>query len=237
MTLDLFAPLPWHAGPFGSLDFETTGVDPFTSRPVSFAYVIVAPNGHVEASIAEIVNCDVEIPADAAAVHGITTECAREIGVTPGWAVEQIAEALHNASREKMPVVIMNARFDWPLLLEESARCNVEIPPVDLIDPGLLDKGCDKYRKGKRRLTDLCALYGVTLDDAHTAGADAIAAARVTRAILTKFPHLQRMTATSLATWQAGVFEEYRRFLCSDGTRKIAKGWPIPERVTAEATS
>lgn len=233
--LDLFPPPPkppassrWHDLPFGTLDFESTSVDPFTARPVSFAYAIVDAEGRVEASMSEIIDCGEESSEEAIAVHGITDELRREKGVTPGWAIERIAEALHNARHERIPVVIMNARFDWPLLLEEARRQNIEIEHVDLLDPGLLDKGCDKYRKGKRRLTDLCARYGVTLDDAHTAVADAIAAARLTRAIINKFLWLKSSNPSALASYQARVFEEYRSFLCSDGSRTITKGWPIP---------
>ena len=232
-ALDLFTPEPWYEGPLAAMDFETTGVDPFTARPVSFAYAIVNAEGKVEASLSEIVNCGVEIPAEATAVHGITNEQVQLEGVTPGWAIERIGLALDDAKREQIPVCIMNTRFDWPLLLEEARRQNVEIPTVDLLDPGLLDKGCDKYRKGKRRLTDLCALYGVTLDDAHTATADAVATANLTRLLVRKFPRLCVKQPAALASYQAGVFEEYRRFLCSDGTRQIAKGWPIPERTAA----
>jgi DNA polymerase-3 subunit epsilon len=236
MMPDLFTPEPWHERPFGALDFETTGVDPFTSRPVSFAYAIVDAQGKVDASLSEIINCDIEIPVEATAVHGITAERCKQDGVTPGWAVQQISDAIYNANREKIPVCIMNARFDWPLLLEEGKRHGLYITGVDLLDPGLLDKGVDKYRRGKRRLTDLCTHYGVELDEAHTAVADAIATAKLTRVIIAKHPQLQRMTLSSIARWQANVFEEFRRFLCSDGTRKIAKGWPIPERVV-EATA
>lgn len=231
MMPDLFTPEPWHERPFGALDFETTGVDPFTSRPVSFGYVIVNAQSKVEAALGYLVNCGVDIPAEATAVHGITNEQLQLEGVTPGWAIERIGLCLDDARREQTPVCIMNARFDWPLLLEEAKRQNVEIPIVDLLDPGLLDKGVDKYRRGKRRLTDLCAHYGVELEDAHTATADAVATARLTRVLITRYPQLQRMSLPSLAKYQAGVFEEYRRFLCSDGTRKIAKGWPIPERL------
>lgn len=53
--------------------------------------------------------------------------------------------------------------------------------PSPVIDPLVIDKHVDKYRKGKRALHALCAHYGVRLDDAHDARADAVAAARVVR--------------------------------------------------------
>jgi DNA polymerase-3 subunit epsilon len=43
----------------------------------------------------------------------------------------------------------------------------------------VLDKQIDRYRRGGRTLTDLCRVYRVPLDGAHSADADAIAACRV----------------------------------------------------------
>jgi DNA polymerase III subunit epsilon len=231
-NLELFAPppalAPWWERPFASLDFEATAPDCFSGRPVSYAYVIVDGAGKVEYADGAIINCGVDSSDEAIAVHGLTNERVRSEGVTPGWAVEQIASAIHNARMENMPVVIMNARFDWPLLLEEAKRQHQQIEPVELLDPSMLDKGMDRYRKGKRRLTDLCAHYGVELVDAHTAVADAIAAARLARGIIRRWPRLQVENPAALNVWQARVFEEYRSFLCSDGSRHISKGWPIP---------
>ena len=48
-----------------------------------------------------------------------------------------------------------------------------------VLDPRVLDKHIDPYRRGGRKLTDLCAHYKVALDGAHSADADAIAACRV----------------------------------------------------------
>ena len=56
-------------------------------------------------------------------------------------------------------------------------------PRAPVIDPLVIDKAVDRYRKGKRTLEAAAAFYGVPLDDAHDAGADAIAAGRVAQAI------------------------------------------------------
>lgn len=53
--------------------------------------------------------------------------------------------------------------------------------PSPVIDPLVIDKHVDKYRRGKRALQALCSYYGVALDAAHDASADAVAAARVVR--------------------------------------------------------
>ena len=61
--------------------------------------------------------------------------------------------------------------------------------PLRVLDPRVLDRHLDRYRKGRRTLTDLCAHYGVTLEGAHDAAADALAALEVVRALGRRFSH------------------------------------------------
>lgn len=241
MTGDLFSPLPWYERPFAALDFEATSTDPFTARPVSFAVAIVNVKGEIVEQHADIINCGVECSAEATAVHGITNEMMREQGVEPLHAAIFIREFVFRIVGQQMPLCIMNARYDWTLLRAELMRFGgFEPAPVEILDPGLLDKGVDRYRKGKRKLSDLCKHYGVTLEGAHTAVVDAVAAAKLSREIILRHPRIRMVThAGALAEWQAHVFEEYRRFLCRGNSEKgvapkvIAPGWPIAERVTS----
>src|SRR5687767_3072784 len=65
----------WYEGAIAALDFETSGVDPFTCRPVSFAFYCDDPEGeHAVFPYSAIIDCDVEVPAEVAQIHGITTE-------------------------------------------------------------------------------------------------------------------------------------------------------------------
>jgi DNA polymerase-3 subunit epsilon len=48
-----------------------------------------------------------------------------------------------------------------------------------VVDPYVLEKRINKFRKGRRTLTVLCEDYGIPLTDAHAADADALAAARL----------------------------------------------------------
>jgi DNA polymerase-3 subunit epsilon len=74
--------------------------------------------------------------------------------------------------------------------------------PGPIIDPLVIDKAVDRYRRGKRTLEVVAEHYGVPLDGAHEASADAIAAGRVAQAIARSFPLAE--SANELHTHQIG---------------------------------
>jgi DNA polymerase-3 subunit epsilon len=90
----------------------------------------------------------------------------------------------------------------------------------------------DRYRRGKRTLAVTSAFYGITLDDAHDSGADAIAAGRVAQAIARVHRTLLPPTASELHDLQVGwcrqqaeSFQEYMRRE-RDPQFTAASGWP-----------
>lgn len=175
----------WHTGPMLAFDVETTGVAVETDRIVTAATVAV--NGPAMETTTWLVDPDVDIPAEATAVHGITTERARAEGLPPEVAVAAITEQLAAALVRGIPVVIANAPFDLTVLDRECRRHNLATlhdrlagkPVAPVIDPMVIDKALDRYRPGKRKLTDLCEHYDARIDGAHDSTHDAIAAARV----------------------------------------------------------
>jgi DNA polymerase-3 subunit epsilon len=177
--------MSWHTGRLCGFDLETTGVDVETDRIVT-SCVVQCGGGHPTQSGAWLSDVGgMEIPAEASAVHKVSTEYAREFGDPAAQVVEQVVAALTQAVVAGLPVVAMNAPFDLTLLDREARRHGVQ-PLTDIvgqdlrvIDPRVLDKQYDPRRKGRRTLTDLCTHYRVTLDGAHSADADAIAACRV----------------------------------------------------------
>ena len=140
----------------------------------------------------------VEIPERASAIHGITTAQARSQGRPIGEVLEEIATTLAEHMAAGRPAVAFNATYDFTLLEAELGRHGLqplverlggEVFPV--VDPYLLDRSVDRYRKGKRRLEDLCRHYGVlAADDFHNAEADVLATLRVLAAILRAHPEL-----------------------------------------------
>ncbi|MXG28856.1 3'-5' exonuclease [Streptomyces sp. YIM 132580] len=180
--------MSWHQGPLVGFDLETTGTDVETDRIVTAALVRLEPDGTVAEQRSWLLDPGVAIPEQASAIHGIGTDHARKHGARAASAVEEIAHAVAEVLRSGVPLVVMNARYDLSLLDRECARYGVESVderiggvPSPVIDPLVIDKHVDKYRKGKRALQALCEHYGVTLSDAHDATADAVAAVRVVR--------------------------------------------------------
>ena len=227
----------WTSQPWIALDFETTGVNPYTDRIVSYACLVIGPSGEIIDGDGDIVNAKVLIPDEAAAIHGITNEIAERDGCDIIHALRHIKELIADHAAFA-PMVIYNAAFDWPLLLAEAERHQVEIlPPAGILDPFIIDKQVDKYRKGGRKLTAVAAHYGVPLGDAaHGAAADAVAANGVMRAIVDRYPEIGERTLTSMMLWQTRIADEQRldfqdwRRRNSDPAFEVERGWPIPVR-------
>lgn len=170
-------------------DTETTGVDTASDRIVT-ASVVSQVGG--EQTISEwLINPGVPIPQGAIDVHGITNEKAAS-GADPSVAVLEIKEKLVNAKW----VTVYNASYDINLLNAELVRYGHEPLPEDfskkVIDPLVLDRKLDKYRRGSRNLEMVSRHYGFTPDpDAlHNATFDVITTLETLKGIVKKYPYL-----------------------------------------------
>lgn len=192
------------SGPLGVFDLETTGIDVREDRIVTAHVGVLAPDGSVVEARSWFADPGIEIPAGATAVHGITTERARAEGRPAADVVAEVTAALRDLFSAGIPVVAYNAPFDFSMLRYEGMRHGVA--PIDdpspVIDPLVVDKTYDRYRRGKRTLAAAAAHYGVTLEDAHDAAADAVAAGRVAQAIAARFD--LSLSVADLHTQQIG---------------------------------
>lgn len=226
-------------GPLVGFDTETTGVRVAQDRIVTAALVTLGPEGQSRRTW--IIDPGIEIPLQATAVHGISTEYARSHGMDPRAALEQIATALAAALNSNTPVVAFNASYDLDILAAEleryqlpslQQRCGGPLSPV--IDPLVLDRAVDRYRRGKRTLGDLCAVYGVTGEaDLHAADVDVIATLDILAAIVTRYPHLGQMTLDQLHTYQVA---EHRKWAEHFNNWLRSKG-KVPDATTSWPTS
>lgn len=188
----------------GVFDLETTGVEVDRDRIVTAHVGVLDAKGREIAARSWLADPGVAIPDGAAAVHGISTEHARLNGRPARDVVSEVTESLRALFAQGIPVVAYNASYDFSLLHHEALRHGVR--PLDapgpIIDPHVIDKALDRYRRGKRTLEVVAAHYAVTLDGAHEASADAIAAGRVAQALARQFP--LAASATELHTQQIG---------------------------------
>ncbi len=223
-------------GRLAVFDLETTGVDIETARIVSACVAVLEPDGSVVERWDWLADPGVEIPDGASAVHGITTERARTLGRPAVDVVGEITQTLRVLLALGIPLVVYNAPYDLSLLDRECRRYG-RVPlatPTLVIDPLVLDKAVDRYRKGKRTLEVTAELYGVTLDDAHDAGSDAIAAGRVAQSLARAYPEELDIPAADLhgrqEIWfaeQAASFADYIRTVKGDDTYVSDESWPV----------
>lgn len=231
--------MSWHLGRLCGFDLETTGTDPDTDRVVTSCVVQVGGGRDTDLTT-WLANPGVDIPDGAAAVHGVTTERARAEGRPAAEVVAEVADALASAVADGVPVVAMNARFDLTMLDRECSRYGVPslfgrgLNPI-VIDPLVLDKQVDRYRRGGRKLSDLCAHYRVALESAHTAEADAVAACRVAWRIAEVYKALQGISLGELHSAQVGwarqqaesLAEYFARTSGPEKAASVRPEWPF----------
>ncbi len=221
----------------GVFDLETTGVDVTGDRIVTAHVGLLDAAGHVIRARDWLADPGVEIPEGASAIHGITTEHARTQGRPARDIVAEVVEAVRGLLDAGIPVVAYNAPFDFSLLKYESLRHGIAPieNPAPVIDPLVVDKAYDRWRKGKRTLEVVAAHYAVRLDAAHEASADAVAAGRVAQAQAERFAPWLPETAGELHTRQIGwaraqaesLTEYFIRIGRIDPDDRLDGRWPI----------
>lgn len=150
------------------IDYETTGPNPSECLPVQVCVAHWTLGvGEPVVVLNERINPGIPIPEGASKVHGIYDDDVRgckspkDIAPMIRDAVEGRTMLAYNAPYE----AAVNSRLVAPVLCTE------------MLDPFVLVKHQDKYKKGKK-LVDACARRGWTFD-AHDAKADALASARL----------------------------------------------------------
>ncbi len=195
---------PWWQSRLVGFDLETTSPLPEEARIVTPAAALCGGGEEMDART-WLADPGVEIPEAAAAIHGITTARAQADGRPAPDVVREVVDLLVTELGRGYPLVIANARFDLTVLDRECRRMGlatlterlvIEGVPLLVVDVFVIDKWLDRYRKSyppgvtaeqasergipsSRTLTGMCQHYGVTLDGAHDAAFDAVAAARL----------------------------------------------------------
>jgi DNA polymerase-3 subunit epsilon len=227
----------WARKPLVAFDVETTGTDIENDRILTASVSIVEADGSTK-NYEWLVNPGIEIPEDSIAIHGVTNEQAAK-GTETSLAVEEIVNVISQAANEGYPIVAFNARFDMSILDREAKRNQLETVydqanPI-VIDPFVLDKQMDRYRKGSRRLVAVCEQYGIEFPEeaAHDAEVDAVNAAKLARAICEEFPEELDISPRELMEKQTEWAREQAEGLSAYLTEKhgreinINPHWPV----------
>lgn len=239
----------WQGWQMLAFDLETTGVDTVNDRIVTAAAVRIEP-GSRPATTRYVVDPGVDIPDEAAAVHGYTRDrAAAEATHETGQMLFELAGALALAMGRGIPVVTFNGSFDLTMFEVECMRHDVatltdrlglgKVGPV--VDVHVLDKTADPYRKGSRKLQDVCGVYGVRHTGAHDAAGDALAAARLWPRVMTSKAGRrvfgESLTLDQLHVMQARARREQMAGLRAYFDRKGIEhdgcdgGWPLQDRL------
>lgn len=249
--------MTWWTGAALGFDTETDGPIPTEARIITAAMVLVTP-GNPPNEMELMVQPEREIPEGAVKVHGITTERAMAEGQLREVAIPMIAATIGELANADIPVVCHNAPYDLTLLDREMRRLGVGrleiernvfatlgmvnlfigadlVTTFPVLDTMVLDKACDRYRRGSRKLIYTAKHYGVPMAEgsAHGAQADTIAALRIAIAIANS-GHFADKSLINLnaaqAQWKAEQQRGLRQHFMETGKgdpATVSEWWPL----------
>jgi len=178
-------------------DLETTGFSPKKHRIVQYALVGCDEDG-ISMHIEELVNPQMKIPIETTRIHGISDEDVR--------GIPQFNEYVAGISTAMDGAVIVGhnvEKFDWPFLRAEFLRAGQPMPkPLAILDTLRI------ARKLKippsHKLGSLCQHFGISLENAHTAGADAAATLLLLHKMMASYPQHFRRAVEDIPDWANG---------------------------------
>lgn len=168
--------------PLAVLDLETTGTNLATDRIVEIAIVRINTDG-TKTVKRKLVNPEMKIPEAASNVHGITNDMVKD--APPFRAVaNEVKQFIENCDLAGYN----SNRFDWPLLVEEFLRAGMTL---DLSTYRMLDVQKIFHMMEPRTLSAAYKFYcNKTLENAHSAEADAEATWEILSAQVERYPQI-----------------------------------------------
>lgn len=237
-----------YTGPLAGFDTETTGVKVHEdgTRVVTCALIMQDSSESEHKIIEWMMDPEIEIPTGASDVHGITTERARVEGMNYVAGLQKIADVMSYLITNRIPTTAYNGGFDVTLLRVEFLARDIDFDDnlwndLLMVDPLVMDKRIDTFRKGKRTLGVVSGLYGYDLSNAHEATADVLATMHVARRIIQPFvASLEKEFDhkvggfTDLMPIQAEMYRRQatsleKHFRKTDPNITINKSWPFQD--------
>lgn len=161
-------------------DVESTGVDTDNDRIIT-CFMRAKDGDETVFERLWVIDSGVEVPEEAAAVHGMSTEWVRENGRKDvSTAIFEITNKLWDLAATGFVVAGYNNSFDLSILEAESYRADpgieglMDLEGIRFIDPIIFSRRFDKYRKGGHKLVDVARAHGFEVDEskAHEASYD-----------------------------------------------------------------
>lgn len=165
--------------PLCFFDLETTGTNVAKDRIVEISVLKVFPNGNKE-SKTWLVNPEMKIPKESAAIHGITDE---KVANEPTF--KQLSKEVFEMIKGCDLAGYNSNRFDIPLLAEEMLRSGIDFDMKNML---AVDVQTIFHKMEKRTLEAAYKFYcGKDLTNAHSAAADTNATFEVLKSQLTHY--------------------------------------------------
>jgi DNA polymerase-3 subunit epsilon len=199
-----------------SFDIETTGLDPTADRIVQIGGVFYKGGARVGQRRLSLVNPGMPIPPSATEIHHITDADVADADEFAAVA-PRFVECLLAAPDGETPVLCgYNAPgFDVPFINAELNRCGAtqRIDPTRVLDPLVFVRWHHRDWRG-RNLEVVAGRFGHTLSRAHSAAADAEAAAFVLWRLIEEgsVPPLLAEALATQARLAARLEDEWLRF-------------------------
>jgi DNA polymerase III subunit epsilon len=173
--------------PLAVIDLETTGTNVATDRIIEIAIIKVMPDKSVQSKVKRI-HPGMPIPPSSTAIHGISDEDVKDCA-TFKQAANELRQFMENCD-----IAGYNSnRFDIPLLVEEFLRAGLEF---DVKGRSFIDVQKIFHLMEKRTLSAAYKFYcDKTLENAHSAEADALATYEILEAQLDRYEQLQSEVA------------------------------------------
>ncbi len=217
--------------PIAFIDLETTGINLGTDRIVEIAIVKLLPDG-TKTVKRKLINPEMPIPKASSDVHGITDSMVKD---APTFA--QAAQELKQVLADCDLAGYNSNRFDIPLLIEEFLRSGIEF---EMKGRRMVDVQNIFHKMEQRTLSAAYKFYcGKTLEDAHSAEADATATYEVLLAQMERYPELgTTVESVNKFLGDEQIVDFARRFIMSNGVEVFNfgkhKGQSVAEVLTRE---
>ncbi len=168
--------------PLVFFDLETTGLDIVKDRIVEFSFVKALVNGEIQ-TLSKKVNPERPIPLVSSVIHGIYDEDVKDC-----QTFKQLARELDDFLEGCDLAGFNMLKFDLPVLVEEFLRAEVNFDPNK---KKLIDAQRIYHIMEPRNLSAAYKFYcNETLENAHSAEADALATYHILNAQVEKYENV-----------------------------------------------